>query len=88
MKSKHDLSFSTAKINLEELIDAMTAGVVANKILVERSLLELQCASDTRTRKNAARNLAEHSTNLAKTLNSLYFLEESNGRDEIQMIKY
>lgn len=97
LKTKHDLSANTAKLNLSELIKTAEIAVARSRWDCEQALSKLQTVQLYRENKDvwrqtydvasAANDLAEASAALAQATNTLHYLVNAQGRDEITVEK-
>jgi hypothetical protein len=85
--TKHDLNAEVAKLNLTELKSALLFGGRHAQTEVERAIGQLQNSKTHLERMCAAQRLSEATTALNKITTSVYYLDEANSRDEIEVIK-
>lgn len=85
--TKHDLSAGIAKLNFVELKEAVSVGVGYSLWACERALSSVQLSNNARDTMNAANELANNAEALRKTSVSLFYMEEAQTREEIQILR-
>ncbi len=87
MNTKHDLDAQTAKLNLDEIEQAIQIGAAFARVACERGLSTIQNANTLSERMNAANRLSEAANAFKQIVTTQYYIRESRGREKIELIR-